>query len=411
MLTESTIIELYTPVVYVIFNRPDCVKRSFESIRNARPQKLFIIADGPREDHQDDRVLCDECRKIVENVDWDCEVFRNYADYNMGCGIRPASGFSWVFSHVDRAIIIEDDCVPSASFFEFCQEMLEKYKNDERVFSVSGMNFEFESDNNADYYFTHYNNTWGWATWKRVWDQYDFDIKAFSNSRTSEVFLSFMLEPEFVKFWKKHFQIAYEKKDRTAWDYQFSFLSFINKGLHIYPQTNLVAYLGFDNHATHTTSISKGDRLFYSTQQTYNIEFPVKHPAIVQADYRIDYLIMKEIFNVSASGMKICKELPDCFYEKIQRHSDIIVYGAGEVARDVIRLFGREHIDEFIVAVTQLEGEKYLIGNTVHELAELKHLKDKAIVVVAATKVYADGMVEELKRNGFRNYIRVIDYM
>ena len=302
-------IEVYTPVAFVIFNRPDCVAKSFAAIRNVKPQKLFIIADGPRVDHPDDLRLCNECREIVENIDWECEVQRNYSDVNLGCGKRPATGLSWVFENVDRAIILEDDCVPSKSFFLFCQEMLEKYKDDERIFSVSGMNFDLKSDNGADYYFSQMFNTWGWATWRRVWQHYDYKIKRFPKFREKNQLLPLIVVQEFADYWYRCFEEVYSGKLISAWDYQFVFLSFLNKGVHIYPQKNLVTYIGFNDMATHCKEIDEKNLFSKATMPSEEIDFPLRHAATVQSDFRIDYLTMRYGFGVSPGGKMFCETI------------------------------------------------------------------------------------------------------
>ena len=265
---------LFTPVVFIIFNRPDCVRQSFAAIRSAKPTKLFIIADGPRDDHPEDVTLCKKCRDIVKNIDWDCDVERNYSDVNLGCGRRPATGISWVFDHVDRAIILEDDCVPAISFFYFCQEMLEKYKDDERIYSVSGMNFGLTSDNEADYYFTHINSTWGWATWRRVWLQYDYEIKSFPQFKENNQLLPIMMIQAFADYWYRCFDEVYSGRLTSAWDCQFLFMSFLHQGLHIYPQNNMVTYIGFNDMATHCTEIDENNLFSKAAMDTCALKKP-----------------------------------------------------------------------------------------------------------------------------------------
>src|SRR4030095_1100293 len=134
---------LQTPVALLIFNRPETTARVLAEIRNARPAKLLIIGDGPRPGEPADAERCLAARAAAANIDWGCEVLKNYSDVNLGCGQRPASGLDWVFQNVDRAIIMEDDCLPHPTFFRFCDELLEHYRDDERVMTVSGNNFQY----------------------------------------------------------------------------------------------------------------------------------------------------------------------------------------------------------------------------------------------------------------------------
>ena len=173
---------LTKPVVLIIFNRPKLTEVVFQAIREAKPPKLFLVADGPRPNRPDDIPRCAAARKVVEKVDWDCEVLRNYADENMGCGCRPASGITWVFSQVEEAIILEDDCVPSPSFFPFCQELLDRYRTDERVMHIGGMNWQSGHRRSPfSYFFSKYPQCWGWATWRRAWAHYDFTMRYWRN--------------------------------------------------------------------------------------------------------------------------------------------------------------------------------------------------------------------------------------
>jgi hypothetical protein len=132
--------QLKTPVALIIFKRPDTTERVFETIRQAKPPKLLVVADGPRTDQPGEAEKCAATRAIIDRVDWDCEVLKNYSDSNLGCGLRPATGISWVFEQVEEAIVLEDDCVPHPTFFRFCEELLEYYRHDERIMSISGIN-------------------------------------------------------------------------------------------------------------------------------------------------------------------------------------------------------------------------------------------------------------------------------
>lgn len=401
--------ELYTPVAFIIFNRPRCVRQSFAAIRRAKPKKLFIIADGPRDDHPEDVSLCKECRDIVKNIDWDCDVKRNYSDVNLGCGKRPATGISWVFDQVDRAMILEDDCVPSTSFFYFCQEMLEKYKDDDRIYSVSGMNFGLTSDNEADYYFTHINNTWGWATWRRIWQQYDYEIKSFPQVKENNELLPLMMIQPFADYWYRCFDEVHSGRLKSAWDYQFLFMSFLHQGLHIYPQENMVTYMGFNDMATHCMNIDENNLFSKAAMPAEEISFPLRHPVSIQADYRIDCLTMVHGFGVSPSGRMFCDKISPKVIEEIKQFPRLLIYGAGAVCRDVIEVLSREEIDRFDIVVSDTKGKsQYVMGNLVHGISEYKEQADAAFVLVSATRKHCDEMVRQLKSLGFAHYACVL---
>ncbi len=166
-----------SPVVLTLFNNPESVRRVFAAIRNAQPPQLFLIADAGR--NEDEQRLVEECKQIAEDVDWHCNVFMNYATHNMGAKDRLATGITWVFESVDRAIILEHDCLPDPSFFRFCDELLEKYKDDERVMHISGNNFQQHNAHfkcEESYYFSRIPHIWGFATWRRAWKYYDVNV-------------------------------------------------------------------------------------------------------------------------------------------------------------------------------------------------------------------------------------------
>ena len=159
---------LKTPVAFIIFNRPSLTQIVFNTIRQAKPKQLFVIADGAR--FPEEKEKCQQARDIIRQVDWDCEVLANYSDVNLGCGKRISSGISWVFEHVEAAIILEDDCLPHLSFFRYCENLLDYYRDDERVMAIGGDNFQDGNKKTPySYYFSKYPHVWGWATWRRAW--------------------------------------------------------------------------------------------------------------------------------------------------------------------------------------------------------------------------------------------------
>ncbi|MGC1799486.1 MAG: hypothetical protein WA701_03795, partial [Solirubrobacterales bacterium] len=186
--------EFRTPVAMLIFNRPETTARVFERVREARPPKLLVVADGPRADRPGEAGRCREARAVVEAVDWPCELMTDYSEVNLGCGKRISSGLDWVFDSVEEAIVLEDDCLPHPSFFRFCEELLKRYRAEERVVHVSGDNFQSAGRAGGavgrllrlagrswspSYYFSRYAHVWGWASWRRAWSDYDFEMTAW----------------------------------------------------------------------------------------------------------------------------------------------------------------------------------------------------------------------------------------
>src|SRR4028118_433764 len=173
-----------TPVVLIIFNRPAQTEKVFEVIRQAKPPKLLVIADGSRAERPGEAEKCAAARAVIDRVDWDCEVFKNYSDVNLGCDPRISSGLNWVFETVEEAIILEDDCVPHPTFFRYCEELLERYRHDARVMNISGQNVLFGRHRTEySYYFSRYTLCWGWASWRRAWQYFDVDVKLWPEIR------------------------------------------------------------------------------------------------------------------------------------------------------------------------------------------------------------------------------------
>ncbi len=273
--------QLNTPILFLTFNRPDLTQRVFNEIKKAQPKQLFIVADGAR--NEEEKELIKKTRKIIEQVDWDCEVHKNYSDKNLGCKIRVSSGIDWFFENVEQGIILEDDCVPSQSFFWFCENLLDKYKNDERVMHVAGNNFQFGWKRNKDYsyYFSYYGSIWGWATWKRAWDMYDVNIEMWPEIKKKKYLLEILGNEKEVLFREKSFDQIYYEQFNT-WDFQWVFARLINKGLSIVPNVNLISNIGFGENATHTKKInSKDERV---DMKIFDIDFPLSHPKFIIRD-------------------------------------------------------------------------------------------------------------------------------
>jgi hypothetical protein len=264
---------LKTPVAFLIFNRPDRTERVFAEIAKARPPKLLVVADGPRTSLE--RETCQAARAIIDRVDWDCEVLKNYADVNLGCKRRVSSGIDWVFEQVEEAIILEDDCLPHADFFPFCEEMLERFRDNERVAMVCGANFLHHQVPIADsYYFGHYGHIWGWATWRRAWQDYDVSMKSWAKVRSSEWLRELLNDKYAARHWKDAFDRTYHGQMDT-WDYQWLFAWWVQRHLAVVSATNLISNIGYGDEATHTKGVT-------STAAAVPVEppeWPLRHPA------------------------------------------------------------------------------------------------------------------------------------
>lgn len=286
--------QLTTPVILLIFNRPEKTERVFASIRAAKPSQLLIVADGPRETHPEDIQKCAATRAIVEQVDWECKVERNYSERNLGCKFRVSSGLDWVFSKVETAIILEDDCVPHLTFFHFCEELLDYYRNDKRVMVISGNNFQATHNSTEySYYFSCYNHCWGWATWRRAWQYYDIEMKLWPKIRDEQWLREILRSNLAMEYWKEIFQAVYNNEINT-WDYQWTFSCWLQRGLSILPSCNLVSNIGFDSEATHTHRKTK-----ISNLPAEGMGFPLQHPSFMIRNYEADNFTERYIFSLS----------------------------------------------------------------------------------------------------------------
>jgi len=265
---------LNTPVAFIIFNRPETTQKVFDEIAKARPPKLLVIGDGARANRLGEAERVAATRAIINSVNWPCEVLCNFSDRNLGCKVRVSSGLDWVFEQVPEAIILEDDCLPDPSFFRFCEELLERYRDDQRVGMISGDNFQFGRRYNEDsYYFSRYMHIWGWATWRNRWiGFYDVSMSDWPAMRDSITLSNVLGDPREAAIWKDIFEKTYQGKIDT-WDHQWSYANWIRGRLSVLPAVNLISNIGFGADATHTVRGS-----YLANLAKHTLRFPVAHP-------------------------------------------------------------------------------------------------------------------------------------
>jgi hypothetical protein len=281
------------PVAIFAFNRPKLTRRIFAAVAERRPKRLFLVADGPRTESPEDNAACDEVRKILLEVSWPCEVATNFSDRNLGCGRRMSSGINWLFEHVDAAILIEDDCLPAPPFFDFCGAMLSRFANDQRIGLVSGSNFTWRHfQPSASYYFSRYTHIWGWATWRRSWARYDFELRSLSLAREHRLLEEVFGDRQLADFWYAIFEAV--KSDRIdTWDYQLFFASVINSWLNVIPAVNLVTNIGTGPDATHTKSSTGLD-----SQAPGDLQFPLRHPDFITRCRTADEITERDAYGI-----------------------------------------------------------------------------------------------------------------
>jgi len=273
------------PVLLIFFTRPDHFKQVFEQVKKARPSKLFLYQDGPRKERVDDVENIKKCREIAEEIDWDCKVKHFYQENNVGCDPSMFIAIKWAFKHVDRCVILEDDVVPSQSFFPFCKELLERYCNDERITMISGMNhLDISEGNPYSYLFTKNQSIWGWATWKRNVDLWDKDYVFLDDENTLKL-LKQNVESNYqysIETCKRHKISGREHFESISWSSQN-----LNSMINIVPTKNMISNIGIGENGTHSSSslylMPKAlQKLFF--KERYEIEFPLKHPKYVMED-------------------------------------------------------------------------------------------------------------------------------
>ena len=270
-----------TPVTLIVFNRPENTAQVFEAIRKIKPKQLFVIADGPRSDRLGEEELCAKTRAIIDTVDWDCKVYKNYSDINLGCRKRIGmTGLPWVFETVDETIVLEDDCLPHHSFFRFCQILLEKYRYDEKVLAICGTNhLKKWKARQQSYHFSDHFSAWGWATWKRVWDRYDINMQSWEKPEMKEYVKGSIQNIKRFSMYEKFLDETYNKKN-SSWAYQMLYLGLSTSGLTIVPAQNLISNIGFGENATNTDS--EGD--IRANLPIYETNFPLKDPLSISVD-------------------------------------------------------------------------------------------------------------------------------
>ena len=271
-----------TPVAFLIFNRPDLTAQVFARIAEARPETLLVVADGPRSDLESER--CRMARDVVAAVDWPCRVLKNYSDVNLGCRRCVSGGLDWVFSKVEEAIILEDDCLPDPSFFPFCEELLARYREDPRVGHIGGSNpHRSVSDAGYSYYFSRYCMIWGWATWRRAWREYDVQMRAWPGVRRMRRYREFFDSKTEALFFRSHWDGVFAGRIDT-WDAQWLFCRLMQGTLSIIPSVNLVSNLGFRADASRTTDENHP----FSLVQAEPMAFPLRHPLEKRCDSDAD---------------------------------------------------------------------------------------------------------------------------
>ena len=299
-----------TPILFLIFNRPEPTFKVFEIIRSIKPMNFFIAADGPRTNKIEETRRCEEARSIISQIDWDCQLKTIFRKKNLGCKSAVSSAITWFFEHVEEGIILEDDCLPDLSFFGFCQELLNYYRHDERIMMISGDNFQRgQIRGEGSYYFSKYCHIWGWATWRRAWKNYDVSMTSYPLFRSSNQIENVFENTDEQRYWLECFDRTFRGEIDT-WDYQWVYTIFKNSGLSVIPNTNLVKNIGFDSRATHTSN--RFEQL--NEMQSFSIE-EITHPTFILPQKEAELYTLREIYKVKQKKKrnKIIKKIGKFF--------------------------------------------------------------------------------------------------
>lgn len=282
------------PILFIIFNRPDTTQIVFDQLKKIKPKKLYVAADGPRRSKVGEAEKCTLTRNIINMINWDCEVKKLFNDENLGCKKAVSNAITWFFENEEQGIILEDDVVPNQSFFYFCSELLEFYKDDNSVMHISGNNFFYNKIKlSTSYYFSIYPHIWGWATWRRAWKLFNPDIPDFPEFKSENLISITLNQSKEKKYWLRKFELVYNNQVDT-WDYQWLYTIWKNRGLCITPAKNLATNIGFGEDATHT--VNRNSKLADLPAEEI---LSIIHPTEKNISEKLDRLTFRKIHYLS----------------------------------------------------------------------------------------------------------------
>lgn len=282
MYNNFKISKIKTAVLFLVFNRPDTTTKVFQMIRQAKPPRLYVAADGARNSKEGEEGEIAKVREIATNVDWPCEVKTLFRDKNLGCKKAISEAITWFFENEEQGIILEDDCLPHLDFFHFCENLLDYYAEDEKVICITGDNFQNnQRRGDASYYFSKYNHLWGWATWRRAWQYYKGDISFWPEWSKSDKWQNHTPDKVERNYWERTFERV-RAAEIDTWCYSWTCSVWYKNGLTATPNVNLVSNIGFGPDATHT---KENDKASIIPSKEIGV---IKHPNIVQRNSDAD---------------------------------------------------------------------------------------------------------------------------
>jgi hypothetical protein len=294
------------PILFLVFNRPDTTRRVFNKIKEVRPRQLFIAADGPRSTVEGEALKCLEVRDLILNqIDWNCEVKTLFRETNLGCGLAVSSAITWFFESVEEGIILEDDCLPNSDFFVYCEVLLEKYRYNNNIFTIGGTQINKQSHIKGYYYFTTYGLIWGWATWRRAWKKYKFDVNEYDDKDIQKTLKKYFKLRQQYDYWLRIYYSMKERKIDT-WDYQWCLAQWFNNGYNIVSKVNLVSNIGFGKFATHTLDSTSS----LSNMRTEDLFVDKNYNALETIQWNADSELFYYLFEEKQNAPKNTHEKP-----------------------------------------------------------------------------------------------------
>jgi len=367
------------PVLFLIFNRPHYTVKAFAAIRKAKPAKLYIAADGPREDKENEKELCEQTRQLVLNyIDWECEVKTLFQRENLGCGLGVSTGITWFFEHEEQGIILEDDIVADLSFFKFCDELLQKYKYDKNVWTIGGNNHQVISDFKESYSFTKAFYCWGWATWKDRWKYFALNIKEVKEDILDWYTKNKQVKNHFAEIlWRM--QSSNPKLRIDSWAYPYNLTGISNKALHIFPQKNMIKNIG--NYGAHLNGPSP-----LLNTKTYRLNI-TSHPKSIRNNQKLHNEL-----DLLLRPFPKYPEIPNINSRKIY------LWGTGVFARRVLFLTRKYKIAGFL----DKQQIKEYNGYKVKRPEQILCGKNKDFFIFIASEKYAEEMAETCRHYGLK---------
>jgi hypothetical protein len=283
------------PILLILYKRPESTQRCIEVLWKIKPNTILVAADGPRDEAEQRQ--CFAARQQIDKIDWLCEIERDFSDYNLGCGVRVYTAVDWALSLHEAVIVLEDDCIAHPSFFSFCQNVLNYYRDDERIMHISGNNFQpNQPSTRYSYYFSKYTHAWGWATWRRAWQYFDWRLNLWPEFKALGGLGAWCSDPLEINYWTSIFDMVHGGS-RDIWDYQWNATCLMQSGLAVLPNVNLVANIGFGEDATHTKN-----RSAFLELPVHDIG-EIVHPPVVMRNVEAD----KYTFNHNFGGVEMRK--------------------------------------------------------------------------------------------------------